>query len=119
MRAHNWIVPFGMVVLFIGLAFAMEALDYAVQGHVDPVWWLFSGGEKVARQLLTAIAAVMVAIITMAYSNTVTDPHLHRSHYGSQLLRSFMRNLATQIVMGVFLGTFVYALLILRTVQDA
>jgi uncharacterized membrane protein len=30
-----------------------------------------------------------------------------------------MRNLATQIVMGVFLGTFVYALLILRTVQDA
>ncbi len=61
----------------------------------------------------------MVVIITMAVSNTVTALTFIAQHYGSQVLRSFMRNLTTQIVMGLFLATFVYALLILRTVHNA
>lgn len=53
-RTHDWIIPFGMV---LGLAFSMEALDEGFRGHLAPVWWVFSGGQQIARQFLSAMAS--------------------------------------------------------------
>lgn len=119
LRSREWIVPTAMVLLAIGLSFAMEALDEHVKGRLDPVWYLFSGGHTIARQFLSALAAAMVAILTMAFSITVTALTFIGQHYGSRVLRSFMQDLRTQLVMGTFLATFVYALLVLRTVHSA
>jgi len=116
-RTHDWIVPTTLVGCAVVLAFVMEEVDRAVQGHLEPVWWLFSGEQKIARQLLSAIAAAMVAIVTMAFSITVTALAFVAQHYGAQAIRTFMRNLTMQIVIGGFLATFVYALLVLRSVH--
>ncbi len=118
-RRHDWIVPFLMVLLAVALAFTMDALDQVVKGRLKPVWWLFSGGQTTARQLLSAIAAAMVAIVTMSFSITVTALIFIAQHYGTLLIRTFMRNFTTQVVLGLFLATFVYALLILRMVHSA
>ncbi len=119
LRSREWIVPTAMVLLAVGLSFAMEALDEHVKGRLDPVWYLFSGGHTIARQFLSALAAAMVAILTMAFSITVTALTFIGQHYGSRVLRSFMQDLKTQLVIGTFLATFVYALLVLRTVHSA
>lgn len=119
LRGREWIVPTAMVLLAIGLSFAMEALDEHVKGRLEPVWYLFSGGQTIARQFLSALAAAMVAILTMAFSITVTALTFIGQHYGSRVLRNFMQDLNTQLVMGTFLATFVYALLVLRTVHSA
>ncbi|ALA59250.1 DUF2254 domain-containing protein [Nitrospira moscoviensis] len=118
-RTHDWIVPAVMVAAATALAFTMDALDQVVQGRLEPVWWLFSGEQKTARQLLSAIAAAMVAVVTMAFSVTVTALTLVAQHYGTQVIRTFMRNLTTQVVIGAFPATFVYALMILRSVHNA
>ncbi|HWV45224.1 MAG TPA: hypothetical protein VN039_04225 [Nitrospira sp.] len=57
MRTRDWIIPFGMVLLSVGLAFSMEALDEGFRGHLAPVWWVFSGGQQIARQFLSAMAS--------------------------------------------------------------
>ncbi|WHZ25909.1 MAG: hypothetical protein OJF51_000704 [Nitrospira sp.] len=119
LRTREWIVPTAMVSVAIGLSFAMEALDEHVKGRLEPVWYLFSGGQTIARQFLSALAAAMVAILTMAFSITVTALTFIGQHYGSRVLRSFMQDFRTQFVMGTFLATFVYALLVLRTVHGA
>lgn len=118
-RRHDWIVPFSMVWLAVVLAFSIDALDQRVDDRLEPVWWLFSGGQTTARQLLSAIAAAMAAIVTMAFSITVTAVTFIAQHYGTLIIRTFMRNLTTQFVMGSFLATFVYSLLILRSVHSA
>lgn len=38
-------------------------------------------------------------------------------HFGPRLLNSFMRDTASQLVLGTFTGTFAYCLMVLRTVQ--
>jgi uncharacterized membrane protein len=119
LRQREWIVPTAIVLLAIGLSFAMEALDEHVTGRLEPVWYLFSGRHTIARQFLSALAAAMVAILTMAFSITVTALTFIGQHYGSRVLRNFMQDLRTQLVMGTFLATFVYALLVLRTVHSA
>ena len=118
-RRHDWIVPSTMVLLAVGIAFTMDALDQVVEGRLKLVWWLFSGGQTTARQLLSAIAAAMVAIVTMTFSIIVTALIFIAQHYGALLIRTFMRNFTTQIVMGAFAATFVYALLVLRSVHSA
>lgn len=118
-RRHDWIVPFSMVLLAIVFAFSMDALDRLVDSRLQPVWWLFSGGQTTARQLLSATAAAMVAIVTMAFSITVTAVTFIAQHYGTLVIRTFMRNFTTQFVMGSFLATFVYSLLVLRLVHSA
>jgi uncharacterized membrane protein len=118
-RRHDWILPFAMVLLAALFAFSMDAFDRVVDDRLKPVWWLFSGNQTTARQLLSAIAAAMVAIVTMAFSITVTAATFIAQHYGTLLIRTFMRNLTTQFVMGSFLATFVYSLLILRIVHSA
>ncbi len=118
-RRHDWIVPSAMVLLAVVVAFTMGALDQVVDGRLKPVWWLFSAGQTTARQLLSAIAAAMIAIVTMTFSITVTALIFIAQHYGTLLIRTFMRNLMTQFVMGSFLATFVYSLLVLRLVHSA
>ncbi len=118
-RRHDWIVPSAMVLLAAVLAFSLDALDQAVDGRLKPVWWLFSAGQTTARQLLSAIAAAMVAIVTMAFSITMTAVTFIAQHYGTPLVHTFPRNLTTQVVLGSFLSTFVYALLVLRSVHGA
>ncbi|OQW37299.1 MAG: hypothetical protein A4E19_14150 [Nitrospira sp. SG-bin1] len=118
-QRHDWIVPFAMVLSAVILAFSMDALDRLVDSRLRPMWWLFSGGQTTARQLLSATAAAMVAIVTMSFSITVTAVTFIAQHYGTLAIRTFMRNLTTQFVMGSFLATLVYSLLVLRLVHSA
>ena len=44
---------------------------------------------------------------------------LAASQLGPRLLRSFMRDSATQVVLGTFIATYLYCLLVLRTIRHA
>ena len=46
-------------------------------------------------------------------------PSLASSQLGPRLLRNFMRDTANQVVLGTFVATFVYCLLVLRTIRRA
>ncbi|MGL5876974.1 MAG: DUF2254 domain-containing protein, partial [Xenococcaceae cyanobacterium] len=42
---------------------------------------------------------------------------LASSNFGPRLLRNFMQDTGNQIVLGTFIGTFIYSLLVLRTIR--
>jgi uncharacterized membrane protein len=60
----------------------------------------------------------MIGVTGVAFSITIVTLTLASSQFGPRLLRNFMRDLGNQIVLGTFVATFVYCLLILRTVRD-
>jgi uncharacterized membrane protein len=51
------------------------------------------------------------------FSLTLVALSLASSQYGSRLLRNFMRDTMTQLVLGTFVATFLYCLLVLRTIR--
>jgi uncharacterized membrane protein len=102
------------------LAFATVALDERVTDWLTLNWgWTFTGGAEGASSLLGAIAGSMITIAGVVFSMTLVALSLASSQLGPRLLRNFMRDTTTQIVLGTFVATFLYCLLVLRTIRRA
>lgn len=102
------------------LAFATVALDTLVTDWLTLKWGLnFTGGAEGASSLLGAIAGSMITIAGVVFSMTLVALSLASSQLGPRLLRNFMRDTTTQMVLGTFVATFLYCLLVLRTIRRA
>jgi len=115
-RSSYWFVP--GIVLFLVTA-AAEALIWldrsmASTGKRLPEW-VPQLRESVAEQLLLAIASASVSLATLVFSITLIVLTLTTGNYGPRLLRRFMGDTPTQIVLGLYTATLVYCLLVLRS----
>ncbi|RYF32215.1 MAG: DUF2254 domain-containing protein [Comamonadaceae bacterium] len=114
-----WLVPGAMVLAGILLALALLGVDRS--GHL-PVWltdsdWLYNGGGTGARTLLGAIASSTIGVAGTVFSITIAALSLAAGQMGPRLLRNFTRDRGVQMTLGAFLGTFSYALMVLRSVR--
>jgi uncharacterized membrane protein len=114
-----WLLPATIVVAGILLAFGLVHLD---RSGAVPQWlidslWLYSGGGTGARTLLGAIASSTIGVAGTVFSITIAALSLAAGQMGPRLLRNFTRDRGNQTTLGVFLGTFSYALMVLRSVR--
>ncbi len=114
-----WFVPSVMTAVAAILAFVMIRLDEEVLADRNlQSWWFFEGGAEGARGVLTAIAGTMITVATTVFSITIVALQLGASQFSPRILRGFTRDRGNQLVLGIFIATFVYTLLVLRTVQS-
>jgi uncharacterized membrane protein len=119
-RSSFWFLPAAMASAAMVLAFATVALETPVTDWLRLNWGLtFTGGAEGASSLLGAIAGSMITIAGVVFSMTLVALSLASSQLGPRLLRSFMRDTTTQMVLGTFVATFLYCLLVLRTIRRA
>ncbi|MEP6511703.1 MAG: DUF2254 domain-containing protein [Dokdonella sp.] len=114
-----WLVPAAMVLASVGLAMLLLAVD---RQNLLPAWltksnWLYNGGGEGARTLLGAIASSTIGVAGTVFSITIAALSLAAGQMGPRLLRNFTRDRGNQATLGVFLGTFSYALMVLRSVR--
>lgn len=118
--AHTslWFVPALMTLAAIGLSLATIALDEAVKHEVvEKIGLLYTGGPEGARAVLSTIAGSMMTVVGIVFSITIVALTLASTQFGPRLLRNFMKDTGNQIVLGTFIATFIYCLLVLRTVR--
>ncbi len=113
------LVPGLMVVAGILGGVAMVDIDRS--GRV-PRWliesaWLYDGGGTGARTLLGAVAGSTIGVAGTVFSITIAALSLAAGQMGPRLLRNFTHDRGNQITLGAFLGTFSYALMVLRSVR--
>jgi uncharacterized membrane protein len=106
-----------MAVSAIALALIMLNIDRRSQGAVKHLNWIYTGGPDGSRALLSAVASSMITVAATAFSITIIALQLAASNFGPRLLRNFMQDTGNQLVLGTFIGTFIYCLLILRTIR--
>ena len=117
-RSSYWFVPAGMSLMAGVLSTLVLYLDRRFAGQIPPdAWWLYGGGAEGARVVLSAILTAMISVTSVVFSITIVALTLAAGQFGSRVLRSFMRDRGNQITLGTFIATFVYAMLVLRTVQ--
>ena len=75
--------------------------------------FVISGTPDAARQILTAIAAAVITVVTLVFSITIVTLTLASTQFGPRMLRNFIRDRITQVTLGSFVATFVYAILAL------
>ncbi|HEY7013095.1 MAG TPA: DUF2254 domain-containing protein [Streptosporangiaceae bacterium] len=117
LRTSLWFVPalevVAAVVLFVGTIVADRAAyhgDFAVPG------WVISGSADAARQILTTIAAAIITVVGVVFSIILVTLTLASTQFGPRMLRNFIRDRGTQLTLGTFVATFVYAALVLASI---
>ncbi|NDP38644.1 MAG: DUF2254 domain-containing protein [Rhodoferax sp.] len=119
-RYSFWFLPAVMIAGVVALAFTTVALDQRATDWLTANWgWTFTGGAEGASSLLGVIAGSMITIAGVVFSMTLVALSLASSQLGPRLLRTFMRDTTTQVVLGVFVATFLYCLIVLRTIRRA
>jgi uncharacterized membrane protein len=114
LRTNLWLVPTVEIVLAVGLFAATYALDRsAYNGSAHFPSWVISGTPDAARQILTTIAAAVITVVTLVFSITIVTLTLASTQFGPRMLRNFIRDRITQLTLGSFVATFVYAILTL------
>ncbi|VTU16637.1 DUF2254 domain-containing protein [Variovorax sp. RA8] len=114
-----WLVPGAMVLAGILLAFGLLGLDRGghLSARLTESSWLYDGGGTGARTLLGAIASSTIAVAGTVFSITIAALSLAAGQMGPRLLRNFTRDRGVQFTLGAYLGTFSYALMVLRSVR--
>ena len=116
-RDSLWLLPSIAVVVGAGLAtFIVRVPAPAVESRLAWVW-LFGGGAEGARGVLSAIAGSLITVTGTVFSVTIVALQLASSQFTPRLLRSFVADRVNQTVLAVFIGTFTYSLLVLRTIR--
>lgn len=115
LRASFWFLPSLMAAGAILLSFELIRLDTAIE--FNRVVWIYGFGPSGARAILSAIASSMITVAGLTFSVTMLTIQLATSQFGPRLLRNFMRDRGNQVVLGTFISTFIYCLLVLRSVR--
>jgi len=96
----------------------MVAVDRAKSDEwLDALGFAYTGGAEGASTVLGTIAGSMITIAGVVFSMTLVALSLASSQLGPRLLRNFMRDTTNQVVLGTFVATFLYCLLVLRTIR--
>ncbi|MGY1683218.1 DUF2254 domain-containing protein [Geodermatophilus sp. SYSU D01176] len=120
-RLHSslWPLPVLAIVVAIGLAVGLPALDQVLQqpGGRHPLTLVFGGGPSAARDVLAAIAGSLISVTGLTFSFTVVALQLASSQHSPRFLQTFVTDRVVQATLALLVGTFVYALTVLRTVR--
>lgn len=117
-RSSFWFIPIIMAVGAVTLASVTVAFDPRVTNWLRlTLGWTFIQGAAGASAVMGTIAGSMITIAGVVFSMTLVALSLASSQFGPRMLRNFMRDTTTQVVLGTFVATFLYCLLVLRTIR--
>lgn len=121
-RIHSgfWFIPAILAGSAVALALMSVSVDAPITNWLTHnLGWSFNGGAEGASAVLGVIGGSMITIAGVVFSMTLVALSLASSQLGPRLLRSFMRDTTTQVILGTFIATFLYCLIVLRTIRRA
>lgn len=112
--ARFWVIPLLVSLLAVLLAGITLWLDHtAFLPALNKTLSTFVFTEN-ARTTLSIIATAVVTITSVTFSITVLILSINAQQLGPRILPNFMRQKPTQLVLGLFIGTFIYTMLVLH-----
>lgn len=119
LNSSFWFVPILMLLVAIGSAIGFIYFDS--QFHYNPdgiLRYLLPATVDSARSILTIIAGAMIGVAGTVFSITLVVLTLASSQLGSRLVRNFMYDKLNQIVLGSYVSSFVYCLIVLSSLKE-
>lgn len=104
------------MTLGLVVGFGLVELDYALD--IDPGVFTFVDLDS-ARTVLQTIATVTVSVAGLAFSVTVVALQLASQQLSPRVLRTFEHDRLAQSVLALFVGVFVYSLIVLAKLRDS
>lgn len=119
LRAGYWFLPMIMAVLAVAGALIVVSLDQTYFGQnllqLTPNSVLDTAGF---RNLATLVATSTLAFIGVIFSIMLVPLSIATTQLGPPVLRTFMRNTGTQLVLGLYIANTFFALTLLAAVPE-
>lgn len=118
-RDSLWFVP--GVFTAVATVLAAATMTAERRGWLwagDPPGWVYQGSAEGARELLGTITGSLITVTGVIFSVTIVAVQLASTQYTPRVLRNFSADRGNQMVLGIFIGTFTYSVLLLRTIRS-
>src|SRR5690606_33345066 len=79
---------------------------------------LYDASPAGARLILSSIATSVMTVVGVLFSITIVVLQQVSTQYTPRIIQNFVRSTPSQLVLGIYLGTFTYCLLLLRKIHD-
>jgi uncharacterized membrane protein len=116
LRTSLWLIPFACAVAGMLLAFVTIAIDRATGG--DLISGSIAGDPNAGLQVFATVAASMVSLTALVLSITAVVVQLAMGQFSPRSVRPFLQDRPSQFAIGIFVGTFVHAMLAMREVRS-
>lgn len=114
-RESLFALPVIIVAAGVVCAEIAAAVDRRLAGGEVP--FAFTMTSDAATWLLSIVAGATITTAGVVFSLTVVSLQLASSQFSPRVMRSFVRDQLSQCVVGLLIATFVYCVLVLRTVS--
>ena len=112
-----WFVPVVCVLVGAVLSFATLSLDRRFNYEAVPSG--FFGGPDAATAILQTVATSMVSLTALVLTITMVVVQLAMGQFSPRIVQRILRDKPSQLAIGLFVATFVHAILVLREVTNA
>ena len=111
-----WFIPLSLCIASTLLSIVMLWFDrhYA---NTLPILLTYGRDLNSARQILSVVAGSTISVGGVAFSVTMVALTLTSGQYGPKMLRNFLEHKTSKVTLGMFLATFVYALISLTGIR--
>jgi uncharacterized membrane protein len=112
--AGTWFIPSIIASGAFLLAFVALKLDGAAGDAAGGGWrWVYASEPREVRALVMSLLTSMITMASLVFSITMVVLTLAARQFGPRLLREFMSSTMTQVILGLYVMTILYCLLIL------
>jgi len=113
-RQSLWFVPVMCVLAGVGSSFVVLWIDGLFDYELVPRW--LTGGPDAALAILSSIAASMVSLAALVLTITMVVVQLAMGQFSPRIVQTILKDKPSQLAIGVFVGTFAFAMIAMRDV---
>lgn len=118
LKSTFWFTPVLIILTTMGMAVGMIYLDSVTEVQQKGLGkYLIASSHESARSILSIISAAMIGVAGTVFSLTLVALSLASSQFGSRLLKNFMYVPINQVVLGTYISTFIYCLIVLNSIN--
>ena len=114
-QSSLWFIPVVCVLAGALLSFVTIWADNV--SNFDLIPESVTGGPDAAVAILSTVAASMVSLAALVLTITMVVVQLAMGQFSPRIVQNILRDKPSQIAIGLFVATFVHAMLTLREVQ--
>lgn len=115
-KSSLWFVPVLCVLAAGLLSVGTIALDRRF--HYEAIPKSLVGGPDAATAILATVAASMVSLAALVLTITMVVVQLAMGQFSPRIVQRVLRDKPSQLAIGLFVATFVYAILAIREVTN-
>ncbi|MCJ0701481.1 DUF2254 domain-containing protein [Frigoribacterium faeni] len=119
LRESFWFFPAVLGVFAIVVAQLLVVVDQEIVDRGASIPILDALSASGGRAILTTVGTAMLTVAGTSFSITISVLATTSSTYGPRLVRNFMADRANQFVLAAFTSTFLYSIVVLRSVHTA